>query len=746
MAIPAVQHNTPSAGYISWAGFNIQFNGVLYTVPAASSNQRWVWWAYNGGSPVLTSGADLPPTLTDDDLVLFANRSGIAIRIQSTNFLDGELLVDGTVLADAIATNQINSQHIVTLGLDAGVIKFGVMSGDRISVNTLLGDRILANSIAVSKLSVVSLDNIIEDPGFTQPIKSIATGGFWQAPGTGGMSIGVGEGRVGGNAMKFLTDGLGKTGFSPLFPVSAGRSYRAAYWIHSTAALNAGAFNLALRTRKPDGTTLALNSTLPCPAIPADTWTLVTGFVSTPTNPADTSVADIRMTVAASAPVGATIKIDAYPSMTRANAGELVVDGSIIGQHLAADTITANQIAAGAVTVNELAADAVTAVKIAAGAVVAGKIAADAVTAVTIAAGAVVAGKIAADAVTATTIAAGAVIAGKIAADAVTAVTIAANAVVAGKIATDAVTAGTIAANAITAVKIATDAVEADKIKAGAVTTVKLDAQAVTADKIAASTISGDKINATFLITGKTIKGGTVLGASIQTSQTANTGPRMEMNEDVEGGFIKGFIDSTGIATYAPTKINPRVLNTGSARRQSLYLSAGAMGGGVGSVDIISGSIDDATPPRVILDGETYLKRVTYAEGNLRVTAGQTLIYEGYIAQGASDGAKFNASGSLIRTDVSSRKFKKNVRPLSLKEAEKALGMEPVTFVWKREMDLGDDRHAGFIAEQAAEVDADQWVQRDQDGVVSGVRYSELPIAHHVLIRNLLERVAKLEK
>ena len=163
MAIPSVTNNTPSAGQISWGSFNIQLNGVAYSVPAAFSNQRWVWWKYNAGVPSIQAGADVPPDLLDDDLVLFANKNGIAVRVQSTSFVDGELLVDGSIFAEALSTNLISSQHIVTAGLDAGVIKFGAMSGDRIGVNTLLGDRIIANTIGVSKLIVSDFTNYIAD-------------------------------------------------------------------------------------------------------------------------------------------------------------------------------------------------------------------------------------------------------------------------------------------------------------------------------------------------------------------------------------------------------------------------------------------------------------------------------------------------------------------------------------------------------------------------------------------------------
>lgn len=147
MAVPTMSNNTPAPGSITWGAFSIQYLGVVYSIGSGSTSQRWVWWRYNGGSSVIEAGADIPVNLTDDDLVLFGNKNGIGVRIQSTSYVDGELLVDGSIFAEALSTNLINSQHIVTAGLDAGVIKFGTMSGDRISADTITGSHIKAGTI-----------------------------------------------------------------------------------------------------------------------------------------------------------------------------------------------------------------------------------------------------------------------------------------------------------------------------------------------------------------------------------------------------------------------------------------------------------------------------------------------------------------------------------------------------------------------------------------------------------------------
>ena len=199
-------------------------------------------------------------------------------------------------------------------------------------------------------------------------------------------------------------------------------------------------------------------------------------------------------------------------------ASNVIASGSVIGDLIAANTITTDHLAAGSVTTDKLTSLAVTADKLAANSVTAGKIAALAVTADKLAANSVTAGKIAANAVTAGTIAAGAVTTDKLAALSVTAGKIAALTITGDKIAANAISADKLAANAVTADKLAANSVTAGKIAALAVTADKLAANSVTAGKIAAGTITSDKIKA-----GQ-FTGYVFTGAIYQSSTAEDTG------------------------------------------------------------------------------------------------------------------------------------------------------------------------------------------------------------------------------
>lgn len=120
------------------------------------------------------------------------------------------------------------------------------------------------------------------------------------------------------------------------------------------------------------------------------------------------------------------------------------------------------------------------------------------------------------------------------------------------------------------------------------------------------------------------------------------------------------------------------------------------------------------------------------------------------LAGGGSTGADISNLGRIVRT-TSSRRYKSNIKPLRLAEAQKVLDLEPVTFTRRDEAKAENRRtYAGFIAEQAAEVGAELWVNRDADDQPDGFRYAELAAALIPIIRDQQQQIdalaARLER
>jgi hypothetical protein len=345
MAIPTITHNTPSAGYISWGAFTIQLNGVAYAVPAASSNQRWVWWEYKNGAPIINAGPDVPSTLTDDDLVLFANKNGIGVRVQSSNFVDGELLVDGSIFADALSTNLINSQHIVTAGLDAGVIKFGVMSGDRIQVNTLQGDRILANTIGVSKLIVSDFNNYVADGDLVDPTMANWGTGLTRTDVVGDVAYMEWLTAANSNAHRYNLN---------FFEVRPGDEFYF-YCEVSTPSTNTVPVNItaAVQTTDGDGAVVTWPQASPAVLSPNTGWTVYEGSFTVPTG--NSRRAQWNPFASSGATAGQAIRMRNMFLQKKGN-GKLIVDGSINTNHVITTGLDAKVITFGTMSGDRITA------------------------------------------------------------------------------------------------------------------------------------------------------------------------------------------------------------------------------------------------------------------------------------------------------------------------------------------------------------------------------------------------------
>jgi len=196
MALPTISHNTPVAGAISWTAFNIQFNGIPYGIPADTSAMKFVWWVYNAGAPYLMASNEFP-TLAPEDLLLFLNKNGIGLLVPTTDVIDGSLVVPGSIFADAIGANQIDTYHLKANAITANAIAAGAVGAEEIAANSIYGNHISASSITVDKLTSGSIgDNAVangsfEDATLAWEIISQTNGAVDVVSGTGISSSGT---------------------------------------------------------------------------------------------------------------------------------------------------------------------------------------------------------------------------------------------------------------------------------------------------------------------------------------------------------------------------------------------------------------------------------------------------------------------------------------------------------------------------------------------------------------------------
>lgn len=108
---PTITSNSPGAGQIAWTAFNVTHQGVKYPVAAGNTATTWVTWRYNAGAPTIEKSS-VRPVLAAGDVILFSNMSGVGVRIFATTLFHGDLLVDGSIVADSLATEIIQTRHL----------------------------------------------------------------------------------------------------------------------------------------------------------------------------------------------------------------------------------------------------------------------------------------------------------------------------------------------------------------------------------------------------------------------------------------------------------------------------------------------------------------------------------------------------------------------------------------------------------------------------------------------------------
>ncbi len=177
--------------------------------------------------------------------------------------------------------------------------------------------------------------------------------------------------------------------------------------------------------------------------------------------------------------------------------------------------------------------------------------------------------------------------------------------------------------------------------------------------------------------------------------------------------------------------------NTGNGY-QALYINSGsnniALGSNAGSnlttgdnnIDI--GALGVAGESNTIRIGKVGVQKIAYMQGisGATVASGVTVIV---------------GSNGHLGTVTSSARFKESIKPID-KASEAILALQPVTFLYKHELDPDSIPQFGLVAEQVEKVNPDL-VVRDTDGKINTVRYEAV---NAMLLNEFLKEHRKVEQ
>jgi len=339
------------------------------------------------------------------------------------------LLAANAVTADKIAANAVTTDKLLANSVTTAKIAAGAVTANEIAAATITGDKIVAGTISGSLIAanaITARNLAIGD--FTNKVINDWSGVTFDGWRTNGPLVDVVEDNRAPTVAAGFSGGVlraqgGEDRWvtSVLIPVNAGDVHYQSMWVYRNTSGGVNDTTVYMQSRytikAEDGSTSYTYFTLSLSS-GTNNWQFMS---RTTTAPANAIYLEFFIRTAVGGGSTPATNWFARPVLRQMMKGELIVDGTILAQHLATNSVTAAKIAAGAVTADSIATNAVTTAKINAGAVTANEIAANAVTTAKIAANAVTANEIAANAVTTQALAANAVTADKIAANTITA-------------------------------------------------------------------------------------------------------------------------------------------------------------------------------------------------------------------------------------------------------------------------------------------------------------------------------------
>src|SRR5690606_14350513 len=141
-----VRDNTPSPGFISWTGLHIVYKGVDYTIQDGNTNKRFVYWKPSVSTTILQT-SDTLPELGDDDLLVFLNKNGIHVTVPTSTVVEGSLIVEESILTNALAANAVTAEKIASSAIEARHLAAESVTADAIAAGAIGAGAIAAGAI-----------------------------------------------------------------------------------------------------------------------------------------------------------------------------------------------------------------------------------------------------------------------------------------------------------------------------------------------------------------------------------------------------------------------------------------------------------------------------------------------------------------------------------------------------------------------------------------------------------------------
>ena len=258
----------------------------------------------------------------------------------------------GAVVAGKIAADAVTANEIAANAVTASEIASNAVTAIKIQALTITGDKVAANTIAATKLTLSDLTNYAPDGDFSDPLFQ-----QWD-PGTPAHFVRVAP--AGELPYGEITTATNRASFMHNyhdFECAPGDQFYVKAEVYTPAQTDTLQLNFAVEMFDKAGTSLLWNGLDEAiPVAPNTPWTKLEGTIKVAN--ANCVRAIFNAYVTQTTTNGQKMRIRQI-QVRKKNAAKLIVDGTIKGQFLEANTITADQIDVGALTGDLLAAEVV---------------------------------------------------------------------------------------------------------------------------------------------------------------------------------------------------------------------------------------------------------------------------------------------------------------------------------------------------------------------------------------------------
>ncbi len=347
--------------------FGNQDNSIVAALSYSGSDGVVSTWTKREFIFTIPAGVTrLTPQLWSDATAGFIHLSDFVFRKMAS----AELIVDGAIIADKLATNSVTSAKIVAGSVTAMELASNSVTSVKIAAEavttaklaagSVTSDKLVANSITARELVLTDFENIIANGFFgTTPGSGNLDG--WSIGNPSAISVQPGTARnpaPSPNIVRFLpTTTQDIMSIAQGIQCAAGDKFHAQFDYAGSGGSPAGSF--ALRIYYSDVDNNALSSSTLSADITTISWNTVSGEWTAPAG----AVAIRRIEMLRQA--GTTGDGNAFVAnllVRRKKNSELIVDGAIIADKLATNSVTTSKIILNGVTTTRIAASAVTAV------------------------------------------------------------------------------------------------------------------------------------------------------------------------------------------------------------------------------------------------------------------------------------------------------------------------------------------------------------------------------------------------